>query len=577
MEFSKTLISTTRDDPAEAEIPSHRLMLRAGIIRKLMSGVYNYLPVGWRALHKTIDIVREEMNRAGAVEILMPVLQPAELWKESGRYDNFGPLMCKFEDRTGKTNVLGPTHEEVVTDIVRNSVSSYKQLPFTLYQIQVKFRDELRPRFGVLRSREFIMKDAYSFDFDEAGLNKSYEAMYEAYKRIFARCGLRISIVEADTGLMGGSGSHEFMVPSEAGEDSLVICNKCGYAANAEKAESVILQQNVVTTETRTINPIEQVETPNMSTVQQICSFFKILPSQILKTIIIRVEADGKRSFVAACVRGDYELNLAKLARAIKATNVELATPEEIEDVTGAPVGFSGPVGLKIPIVADLMLEGSQNMVAGANKKDYHSLGICVFRDFKPQFFADLRMVREGDSCSRCMARLSFHKGIEVGHVFKLGTKYSEKLKATYLDKDGQARPIIMGCYGIGVNRIVASAIEVNNDQRGIIWPKEITPFHAYIVPTNVEDANILPTARQIHDRLEANGVECVIDDRKVAPGVKFNDADLLGFPVRITVGKKLAQSKTVDVRTRMWDADTAVTVDSVVEKTKEVLKEYKP
>jgi prolyl-tRNA synthetase len=548
MRWSKTFIPTLRDDPAEAETASHRLMIRAGLIRKLASGTYTYLPLGWRSLRKAIQIVREEMDRAGALEILMPVLQPVELWEASGRAAAFGDLMCRVKDRAGRMNVLGPTHEEVITDLVHQNVTSYRQLPATFYQIGVKFRDEIRPRFGIIRSREFIMKDAYSFDADPEGLSASYQAMYDAYVRIFTRAGLRPVIVEADTGLIGGDVSHEFMVPTPTGEDVITACAKCGYAANREKIECPAPAYAP-----EAARPAREVATPGASTIEQVSGFLKVPPAKVIKTLI--VVADGKP--VAVLIRGDHEANPAKLARVLHASSVELATEETIRKVTGGPLGFSGPVDLKerIRVVADLAVAGPAgslpNAVTGANKADTHRVDVNAGRDYAPTESADLRLAVAGDPCPRCRAPLAFTNGVEIGHVFKLGTKYSEKLGATFQAADGRLLHAIMGCYGIGVNRIVASAIESSHDADGIRWPLAVAPYEVLLVSVNMKDERIRVESERLYAELVAAGHEVLWDDRDLAPGVKFKDADLVGIPIRLTLGGKGLEKGTVDLKLR--------------------------
>ncbi|OHB70384.1 MAG: proline--tRNA ligase [Planctomycetes bacterium RBG_16_43_13] len=563
MRWTRTFIPTLRDDPAEAETISQRLMMRAGLIRKLTSGVYSYLPLGFTVLNKVINVVREEMNRAGAQEILMPVLQPSELWQETGRLDAFGDLMCKFKDRFGRVNILGPTHEEVVTNIVRNEINSYRQLPFTLYQIQVKFRDEIRPRFGVIRSREFLMKDAYSFDVDAAGMGKSYDAMYDAYCRIFSRCGLKYTAVEADTGLIGGDVSHEFMVPSPSGEDQMVKCEKCGYAANKEKAECVVVEQR---TDERHL-PIKDVATPNCITVDDVAKCLKVKPSLILKTLIYKAD----KEYLAVLVRGDIEVNINKLVRATGLPHLELADGKDVEKVTGAPFGSCGPVGLKVKNIADNSVKDMVNFIVGANKRDYHTINVNLGRDFDADIFADIRYAVAGDPCPKCGSPIEFSNGIEVGHVFKLGTKYSEKMKALYQDESGATHPMQMGCYGIGVNRIIAAAIENSNDENGIIWPPEIAPYKAVIVSINPKDKKVADTSENIHNILVDAGIETLWDDRDLTAGVKFKDADLVGIPIRLTIGAKTLENGTVDIKLRNRKEQKSVKISSILEEVEKI------
>ena len=554
MRWTRTLIPTLKEDPAEVEAASHRLMMRAGMIRRLGAGVYTYLPLVFRALNKAIGIVRQEMDRAGAVEILMPVLQPAELWEKTGRLAVWADILMNFRDHQNRHLVLGPTHEEVVTDLVAHEVRSYKQLPITLYQIQTKFRDELRPRFGVLRTREFVMKDAYSFDADLDGLNRSYQAMYDAYCRIFDRCGLKPLAVEADSGAMGGDVSAEFMVPCSAGEDRLATCPKCGYAANIECAQPAPVPPSDEPQLDR-----REVATPGASTIEQVSKFLNVERRKLVKTIIY--VADGEP--VAAMVRGDHEVNESKLARLL-GKPVQTADPDTITRATGAPVGFAGPVGLKARIIVDQAVLGVHNFVTGANKADTHLLNVNLGRDFTGEV-ADIRFAVEGDACPRCGAQLDLVQGIEIGHVFKLGTKYTRQLGATYLDENGREHPCIMGGYGIGVNRIIAAAIEMSHDDKGIIWPTGIAPYTAEVVPLNMDVPEIVQFAEHIHDELERAGIDTLLDDRDGSAGVKFNDADLIGLPLRIVVGKKAFDKGGVEIKLRREPKPQFVPRDGVL------------
>jgi len=541
LRWSATLIPTLKENPAEAEIVSHRLMLRAGLMRRLMSGAYTYLPLGFRSLNKALQIVREEMNRAGANEILMPAVQPVELWERSGRLAELGETMMHLHDRQERHFVLGPTHEEVVTDLAAHELKSYKQLPINLYQIQTKFRDEIRPRFGVLRTREFIMKDAYSFDADAAGLDKSYQAMFNAYCTIMERCGLKYIVVEAESGAMGGDVSAEFMVPCSAGEDLLAVCPECDYAANLERARPGPLPEAE-----QGDKPLTEKATPAMKTIDQVSGFLKMKPKKLVKTIIYK--AGGQP--VAALVRGDHDINETKLARVLGA-EVEPADPETIEKVTGAPVGFAGPVGLDIKIIADQGVLSVCNFVTGANKADTHYVNVNLGRDFQPTEVADIRFAVEGDACANCGATLDLKHGIEIGHVFKLGTKYSSKLGATFLDEHGKEQPMIMGCYGIGVNRIVAAAIEMSWDDKGIIWPMGIAPYQVEVIPLNMDMPEITEIADKLYSELTDAGIEVLMDDRDESPGIKFNDADLIGLPIRVVVGKKAMEQGCVEIKQR--------------------------
>ncbi len=539
MRYSGSFIHTLKEVPADAEVISHRLMLRAGMIRKVAAGVYDILPLGLRALRKVENIVREEMNRAGALEVLMPLVIPAELWKESGRWDVYGKELLRFKDRHEREFCLGPTHEEVITDMVRREVRSYRQLPLNLYQIQIKFRDEIRPRFGLMRGREFIMKDAYSFHAAEDDADREYQNMYDTYTRIFERCGLDFKAVEAETGAIGGRFSHEFMVLADTGEDVIVNCSECGYSANLERAECKELNVADMPSE-EVMLPLKKVGTPDVKSVEEVSSFLKVSPDKLIKTLVY--ETDGGE--VVALVRGDFELNEAKLKRHLGCEWLVLAEEDTVRRVTGAPVGFAGPIGLKIRIVADYSIQGVINGVTGANEGDHHYINVNPERDFKVSAFADLRMAVDGDSCPRCGGSMGLSRGIEVGHVFKLGRKYSEAMKACFLDDSGKEQSMIMGCYGIGVGRTVAAAIEQNHDENGIIWPVPIAPYQVYILPVNCKKADIMETAERIYAELVDRGIETIIDDRDERAGVKFNDADLLGVPWRITVGSKIKEGK---------------------------------
>ncbi|GAN33120.1 MAG: proline--tRNA ligase [Candidatus Brocadia sp. AMX2] len=566
MKWSQTLIPTLKESPSEAEIDSHKLMIRAGLIRRITAGAYAYLPLGTLVLNKVVDIVREEMNRAGAIEVFLPALQPLDLLEESGRLNVFGDDLITFEDRHGKTTALGPTHEEIITDIVRNEINSYRQLPITLYQIQTKFRDETRPRFGVLRSKEFIMKDAYSFDLDYEGLNKSYKSMYDAYCRIFDRCGLDYIICEADSGAMGGDVSHEFMVPSPVGEDVLIRCLKCGYSANRERAEAApIPRENNATPQ-----PIKEISTPNKHTIQEVSDFLQIKPDQMVKTMIYI--AGGQP--VAVLLRGDHEVNETKLTKLLGQETVALADHTTIEHVTGARVGFAGPVGIQIKIIADQAVSILRNFVTGANKPDAHLLHVNPERDFTIGGVADVRYVTKGDRCPKCNHEIDISQGIEIGHVFKLGTKYSDALKAKFLDTNGKEKSMIMGCYGIGVNRIIASLIERSHDENGIIWPIALAPYKIIIIPVNVNDAASMQIANHIYEDLtNIAGLEVLLDDRDQRPGVKFKDADLIGIPIKIIIGKKFTETKELEIKLRKSGETFLTPPDEVRSKIKHLLE----
>ncbi len=558
MRWSEFFIPTSKQIPADAVVPSHILMIRAGLIRQLVAGAYIYLPLGYRVLRKAEQIVREEMNRAGAIELHMPAMHPVELWKESGRYEIMGDTLIHLPDQDWRSGtVLGPTHEEVVTDIVRGLVNSYKQLPINLYQIQTKFRDEKRPKSGVLRTREFLMKDAYSFDADMDGLNASYDKMYDAYCRIYERCGLPYISVEADSGAIGGDVSHEFMVPTDAGEDVLVRTEDGSYAANLERAEVAPLPDPGCDTQ----DQLREVPTPGLSSVEQVSKFLKCRPSDLIKTMIF--DAGGQP--LVGLVRGDQEVNEAKLRKVAGVDSLAPAGPKMIEELTGAAVGFAGPVGLDARIIADHGVTVMHNAVTGANKTDHHLTGVNPGRDFEIKEAADIRYAAEGDRAPNGQA-LQFQKCIEVGHVFKLGTKYSDAMKAHFLDNDGKSRPCVMGCYGIGVNRIMAAAIESHHDHAGIIWPMSIAPFHVLICCLDTADEHVRKTCERIHDELESRGIEVLLDDRPVRPGPKFKDADLIGIPVRITVGQKSLKDGLVEIKNRDADDVQKMPPDAVID-----------
>jgi len=545
MRWTNYFIPTLKEVPSEAEAVSHRLMIRSGLIRKLVSGAYTYLPLGLRVLKKVEGIIREEMDKRGAIELFLPSLQPVELWHESGRYKDLGEDLIKFKDRHNRIMVFGPTHEEVITDLVRDHIRSYRQVPITLYQIQTKFRDEVRPRFGVIRSREFIMKDAYSFDRDRVGLEESYKKMYEAYEAIFKRCGLKTIAVEADPGVMGGDLSHEFMVLAESGEDLLAHCSSCGYAASMAVAESRNKRQNKGE---KTGKRLEEIDTPGVMTIEKVGALLKVKPEQMVKTLIY--VADKKP--IAVLIRGDHEANEAKIKKHLKCSQLEMATGEVIKKITGGPLGFSGPVGLKgIRIIADRDIKGMADFVTGANKKDTHLINVNLDKDLKVEEWADLRLVTEGDACPKCNKNIKIEHAIEMGHVFKLGLKYSKAMKAEFLDEDGKRKSLIMGCYGIGVNRIIAAAIELHNDEKGIIWPHSIAPFEVIIVPINYGKEDIRKVADEAYDELGKKGIEVLLDDRDETAGVKFNDAELIGIPLIVVIGEKGIKKGKIEVKIR--------------------------
>ncbi|GEN33628.1 proline--tRNA ligase [Aneurinibacillus danicus] len=564
MKQSKLFLPTLREVPAEAEIVSHQLMVRAGLMRQLVSGVYTYLPLGYRVLRKVQQIVREEMDRAGAQEISMPAIQPAELWQETGRWDAYGPELMRLKDRHNRDFVLGPTHEEVVTGLVRDNLNTYKKLPINLYQIQTKYRDEVRPRFGVIRSREFIMKDAYSFDTTREGLDKSYQDMYDAYTRIFTRAGLTFRAVEADAGAIGGKGTHEFMALSEIGEDTIAYCTSCDYAANLEKAEVVYKSA-----EKRTASQaeMEKVATPDVKTIEQLMNHFDMEARQFIKALVFKAD----ERFVVALVRGDHELNDVKLKNIVDANVLTMATEEELNKL-GIPLGFVGPFNLPedIEVYADFAIQDMNGAVAGANEKDYHYKNVVPGRDFTVKTYTDLRNIIEGDECPRCGGHIAFARGIEVGHVFKLGTRYSEKMGAKFLDENGKEQPMIMGCYGIGISRTVAACVEQNNDENGIIWPWSLAPYQIHVVPVNVKNEEQKQLADSIYEQLQKEGYEVLLDDRPERAGVKFKDADLIGLPIRVTVGGKAGEG-LVECKVRKTGESKDVHVDELLTYVKEL------
>ncbi len=569
MRYSRLFLPTLKEVPAEAEVVSHKLLLRAGMIRKLASGLYSYLPLGLRSLRKVEKIIREEMDRAGAQEVLLPIVQPSELWQESGRWERYGKELLRFEDRHGRAGCLGPTHEEVITDIVRKEIRSYRDLPLNLYQIQTKFRDEIRPRFGLMRSREFLMKDAYSFDVDDKALEKTYQVMYKAYCRIFERCGLDFRPVEADTGSIGGHASHEFMVMADTGEDQIACCTSCDYAANVELAPVIQSPNHQITNES--LIECKKINTPGKRSVEEVTEFLKVSADRLVKTLI--VIADNRP--VAALIRGDHELNDVKLKRLLGVEDLNFADEATVRSVTGAPVGFAGPVGLSegLKVVADQDVSTLKNFVTGANEPDAHFTGVNWDRDVSMPEFADIRVITEGDPCPRCKGKIELKRGIEVGHIFKLGTKYSEALGATFLDADGKKQLAVMGCYGIGVGRTVAAAIEQNYDENGIIFPIPIAPFEVIISLLNIKDTMMSETAEDLYNGLMAQGVDVLLDDRKERPGVKFKDADLLGIPLRIVVGKRLKEKDEVEIRNRATGETISAKKNEAVKQAVEILR----
>lgn len=577
MRYSKLFIPTMKETPGEADVVSHQLMVRAGLIRKLASGIYEWLPVGYRVLKKVERIIRGEMDAIGGQEVWLPALLPRALWDETGRWALYGKELMRIKDRHGREFALAPTHEEAITDIVRKNVRSYKQLPLLLYQLQTKFRDEVRPRFGVMRAREFYMKDAYSFHADEEDARKWYKKIFDAYKRIFERCGFKFRAVEALTGAIGGQYSHEFMVLAETGEEGVVSC-PCGYAANVEKAEINYSQEKKPDTQEL---PLEEVHTPDQRTVGEVGKFLQALPVQFIKSLIYL--SDGKP--VMALMRGDGEIEEQKLKEVLGSNELMLADSDTIRKVTGAPVGFAGPVtagaregkGKKtenlISIVADTSVTYIVNGISGANKKDYHLKNINIGRDYTPDTTTDIRKVKPGDICIRCGKKLDFCRGIEVGHTFMLGKKYSHALHATFLDAQGREQEYVMGCYGIGVSRIVAASIEQNNDNDGIIWPIPIAPFHVIIVPINYEEPDTKKAADALYADLQKTGIEVVLDDRPDRAGVKFKDADLIGIPLRLTVSDKKLKTNKIELKLRSEKTIRDIPISSVVDEVRKIIK----
>lgn len=550
MRYSRGFLPTLKEDPAEAEVVSHSLMIRAGLVRRLAAGIYNLLPLGLRIQKKVESIVRDEMNRAGAQEVLLPVMLPSGLWEETGRWQAYGKELIRLRDRHGRDFCLGPTHEEIITDMVRRDVRSYRDLPLSLYQIQTKFRDEIRPRFGVMRGREFVMKDAYSFDKDEKGAEESYQIMFNAYCRIFTRCGLQYSSVEADSGLIGGSFSHEFMVHAETGEESIAVCDECGYSANVELTPfSSPTEGHSLSGKEVEKTTLRKVHTPCITTAEQVGEFFKRDLSDITKTLVY--SSDGLP--IVVMVRGDHSVNETKLKNYLQSTELILAGEEMTQRLTNARVGFAGPIGLQenVRIVGDFSFMEQADLVLGANEDEHHFVGATIGKDFEVSEFADIRAAVEGDPCPKCKASLRVMKGIEVGHVFKLGTKYSEAMGTRFLDEDGELRTIVMGCYGIGIGRTVAAAIEQNHDENGIIWPMPIAPFHVVVIPINYNDSATQKTSEALYQTLNDNSIEVLLDDRDERPGVKFKDADLMGIPFQIIVGPKGLAEGNVEFKAR--------------------------
>lgn len=574
MRLSKMHFKTLREAPTEAEIPSHILLLRAGMIRKLASGIYGFMPLGWRSLRKIENIVREEMDAKGAQEILMSAIQPSELWEESGRWYAYGPELWRIKDRGGRDFCLGPTHEEIFTDIVRNDISSYRQLPTTLYQIQTKYRDEARPRFGLMRSREFIMKDAYSFDRDRDGLDKSYDDMYDAYSKVFSRCGLTFRPVEADTGAIGGKGSHEFTALSEVGESEIAYCDTCDMAATVERAEC---RDDDPTPDSVEMLPMEEVHTPGTKTIEEVANYLKLDKKQTIKALLLeKYDEEGNvADYVAAFVRGDRDLNMTKLVNALDIPEHAIAFADEakMSAVTGSVGGFTGPTGIHNCIkVVDSELVGQRNLCAGACKEDHHLINVNYGRDYEGDIVTDIKVLKEGDRCPVCGGTIKHTRGIEVGQIFKLGTKYSEAMGATYKDENQEDHPIVMGCYGIGVTRTLAAIVEQHHDDKGIIWPVSVAPYHVIITLVKPDDEVQKNLAEEIYEKLQAEGIEVMLDDRDERPGVKFNDADLLGIPLRITVGK-LAADGIVEYKLRSEQDKSELSKDEAIKSAIEMVK----
>ncbi len=558
-------LPTLKESPSDAEVISQRLMIRGGMIRKVAAGIYNLLPLGLRVVNKVENIVRTEMNRAGAQEISMPFVLPAELWRESGRWDEYGKELLRFQDRHGREFCLGPTHEEIVTDLVRREVRSYRELPVNLYQIQSKFRDEIRPRFGLMRGREFIMKDAYSFHANDESADREYQNMFDTYSRIFERCGLAFRAVEAETGQIGGRFSHEFHVLADTGEDAIASCGSCSYAANVERAE---VRADASARMADAVKNLERINTPGKKSVEEVSGFLNVKPSELIKTLIYETD----KGVVAVLVRGDHELNESKLKRVLDVSFAALADETAVRNATGAPSGFAGPVNLKVPVYADYGVRSMAAAIAGANEADAHLKNVYPSRDFPRAVYSDLRVAHAGDGCPRCDGTFTIRRGIEVGHVFKLGTKYSEAMGATFLDEGGSERPMIMGCYGIGIGRTAAAAIEQNHDESGMIWPLPLAPFDCEVVPVNIKDRDSAKAASEIYASLNGTGIDTLLDDRDERAGVKFKDADLIGIPVRVTIGERNLKNGMVEVKERKNGSVRLVKKEDAVSEVKRII-----
>jgi prolyl-tRNA synthetase len=572
MRWTQTFIPTLRQDPSDAEVVSHRLMTRAALIAKVAAGIYNYLPLGWKSLSKLQAIIREEMERAGSAELVMPAIQPAELWQESGRWFEYGPELLRMKDRHDREFCFGPTHEEVITDLVRRTVTSYRQLPVNLFQIQTKFRDEIRPRFGLMRGREFVMKDAYTFHADAGDLDVAYRAMERAYCRVFERCGLGYTQVEADTGNIGGSESHEFMVLADTGEDAILSCPACGYGANVEKAQAGPVEPAPEWPRERPDSP-GTVDTPEMRSVEEVAEFLGISPAHLIKTLIFETDEE----FVAVLIRGDLEVNEVKLKNELNCTHLQLASEAKIEEVTGGPQGFSGPVGLeRVRVLADPSVTNLEVAATGANAADAHLVGVVPGRDFEPTAVVELRLATAGDPCPKCGKPLVEKRGIEVGHIFKLGTKYSKSMGCNFQDADGNESPMIMGCYGLGVGRTVAAAVEQNHDDKGIIWPLPLAPYEVVLVTLNSDKPEVVEAAEALYSQLQEAGIDVLFDDRTERPGVKFNDMDLIGFPVRVVLGKRGLDAGEVEISVRRDPEKRPTPIGEMVPSVKSLLDELR-
>lgn len=569
MRFSKLFGKTLRQAPAEAENISHQLLLRAGMIAQEAAGIYSYLPSGWRVLRKIENIVREEMDKAGGQELMLPILQPFELWQQSGRYVSFGQTMFTLTDRKEHKLVLGPTHEEVIADLAHSYVQSYRDLPLLVYQIQTKFRDEPRPRGGLLRVREFIMKDLYSFDADEAGLDESYRKMSQAYQNIYARCGLSTSMVEADSGAIGGKESHEFMVISETGEDEMVFCPHCGYSANVEKAQiSKAIIKDVIANEAKQSLPLEEIATTKQKTIEEVANFLGVPQEQTLKAVFYIAD----REFVFVVIRGDLEVNETKLKNTLKCNELRIAAESEVAEAD-IVAGFASPIGIKgVKIVADDSITLGSNFIAGANKAGYHFRNVNYPRDFQADIIVDIALAHQGDKCPECGGNLSSARGIEVGHIFKLGTFISEKLGASFLGQDGVSRPAVMGCYGIGLGRLLAAIVEQNHDDNGIIWPLSVAPYQVYLCPLHLDNPAVASAAEKVYQELENAGIEVLFDDRDESPGVKFNDVDLLGIPLRLTLSPRTLQSQSIEAKWRTKKETRLLPLENLAAEINELL-----